>query len=101
MFPALTTRRPTKRSLRELVRDAVGTALEFATLGEATLDPAGRTDPAPRPDRVRHVAPAAPIAAHPHRRRFMSQTPPRRGGTVRPRALVCRTPVHRPATWQT
>ena len=49
MFPALTTRRPNKRSLSELVRGAVGTALEFATLGEATLDPVHRADPAPRP----------------------------------------------------
>ena len=37
MFPPLTeSRRPQKRSFRALVRDAVDTALAFATLGEAT-----------------------------------------------------------------
>src|SRR5918992_396714 len=96
MFPALTTRRPNKRSLSELVRGAVGTALEFATLGEATLDPVHRAEPAPRPVRAPAARPAAPTAAHPHRRRLTRQPTPRRGGTVRPRAHVCRTPVHRP-----
>ena len=97
MFPELTTRRPTKRSLRELVRGAVGTALEFATLGEATLGSVAVANPAPRPVRARSAAPAAPTAVHPHRRRLSRQPPARRGGTVRPRAHVCRTPVHRPA----
>ena len=37
MFPPLTaSRRPQKRSFAALVRDAVDTALAFATLGEAT-----------------------------------------------------------------
>ena len=37
MFPPLiASRRPQKRSFAALVRDAVDTALEFATLGEAT-----------------------------------------------------------------
>src|ERR671910_483993 len=48
MFPTLTTRRPLTRSLRERVREAVGTALEFATLGAATLGPAAPSAPAPR-----------------------------------------------------
>ncbi len=96
MFPELTTRRPNKRSLRELVRGAVGTALEFATLGEATLDSAVRRTGSPAGP-ARSARPAAPTAAHPHRRRLTRQPPARRGGTVRPRAQVCRTPVHRPA----
>ena len=35
MFPSMTERRQTKRSLRELVRGAMDTALELVTLGEA------------------------------------------------------------------
>jgi hypothetical protein len=88
---------PATRSLGELVRGAVGTALEFATLGEATLAPVERTAPAPPPARAHSTGPTAPTAAHPHRRRLTRQPTPRRGGTVRPRAHVCRTPVHRPA----
>jgi len=98
MFPELTTRRPTKRSLRELVRGAVGTALEFATLGEATLGPAPAPQQAPRPATGRQARPAAPTAVHPHRRRIARQLHPRRGGSVRPRAQACRTPVSRPAS---
>src|SRR5215210_3561944 len=44
MFPPTISSRPTKRSLRELVRGAMDTALEFATLGEATTP-----RPPPRP----------------------------------------------------
>ena len=45
MFPLLTTTSAgPKRSLTERLREAVGTALEFATLGEATL---GSPTPAP------------------------------------------------------
>jgi len=98
MFPTLTARRPNKRSLRELVRGAVGTALEFATLGEATLGSAAARQPAPQPDLMRHGRPSAPTAAHPHRRRINRQPRARRPGAVGPRAQVCRTPVHRPAT---
>ena len=47
MFPPTTTGRPPKRSLRELVREAVDTAAEFATLGEAGAP-------------ARHSAPGAP-----------------------------------------
>jgi hypothetical protein len=97
MFPELATRRPNKRSLRELVRGAVGTALEFATLGEATFGSVEAEGPAPRPVPAHSTPPAAPTAAHPHRRRLIRQLPARRGGTVRPRAQACRTPVHRPA----
>ncbi len=35
MFPPTTTGRPSERSFRELVREAVDTAAAFATLGEA------------------------------------------------------------------
>ena len=35
MFPSMTDSRQNKRSLRELVRGAMDTALEFVTLGEA------------------------------------------------------------------
>ena len=101
MFPTLTTRRHDKRSLRELVRGAMGTALEFATLGEATLGPAAPTAPASPPARVRSAGPAAPTAAHPHRRRLTRQPRARRTGMVRPRTQVCRTPVHRPAPRRT
>jgi len=58
MFPPTTTGRPKKRSLRELVREAVQTAAEFATLGEAQA-----------PEREsRRGSPTAPTRVHPHRR---------------------------------
>jgi hypothetical protein len=83
----MTPRRPKKRSLREMMREAVGTAVELATLGEATL-----------PDRTQ-VRPSAtaPRTEHPHRRRLGHHPRARRPGTVSPRAQVCTTPVHRPA----
>ena len=71
--PSSTTRRCKRRSLRELVRGAVGTALEFATLGEAPrLRTASRRLPAADPA---HRGPAAPTAAHPHRRLLDRQPP--------------------------
>jgi hypothetical protein len=82
MFPPTIDSRPNKRSLSELVRGAVGTALEFATLGEATL-----AAPATRP------APAAPPSEHPHRRRIDRHQRTRRPGMVRPRAQVCISPI--------
>jgi hypothetical protein len=83
MFPTMTTRRPKKRSLREMMREAVGTAVELATLGEATL---------PAPDR--RGEPTAPILEHPHRRHPVRHHPrSRRPGTVAPRAQVCVSPV--------
>jgi hypothetical protein len=87
MFPTMTTRRPRKRSLRELVREAVGTAVELATLGEATLPrwEAGSPSTAPRLE-------------HPHRRQLGHHPRARRPGTVGARPQVCRSPVnHRPA----
>jgi hypothetical protein len=88
MFPTMTTRRPKKRSLRELVREAVGTAVELATLGEATL-PVRTSDRGPS---------TAPRSEHPHRRQLGHHPRARRPGTVSPRAQVCRSPVnHRPA----
>jgi hypothetical protein len=83
----MTTRRPKKRSLREMVREAVDTAVEFATLGEATL-----------PVRASHRSTSAPTADHPHRRQLRHQPRTRRPGTVSPRAQVCVSPVHRPAS---
>src|SRR4051812_8272992 len=73
MFPPTITSRPPKRSLRELVRGAMETALEFATLGEANTP-----RPSPRP------ASAAPTSEHPHRRRVDRHQRTRRPGTVRP-----------------
>jgi hypothetical protein len=85
MFPPLTIGRPKTRSLRELVRDAVDSALEFATLGEA-------------PAVLRHAPQqtTAPTVPHPHRRPIPRQPRSRRPGQVRPRAQVCVVPVHRP-----
>ncbi|HYN52590.1 MAG TPA: hypothetical protein VES62_16830 [Thermoleophilaceae bacterium] len=84
MFPPTIVSRPTTRSLRELVRGAVDTALEFATLGEASV-----AAPAIRP------APAAPTPENPHRRRFDRHPRTRRPGMVRPRAQACVSPVRR------
>jgi hypothetical protein len=83
MFPSMIERRQNKRSLRELVRGAVDTALELVTLGEAHL-PARTT-------------PAAPTAVHPHRRQLDHRRRRRRTGMVPPRPQVCTSPVHRPA----
>src|SRR4051812_6749662 len=97
MFPPLTTSRPQKRSFRELVRGAVDTALEFATLGEATLPE--RLERPVAPSRVPTPCPVltAPPSVPPHRRQVGRI--PRRGrpGRVPPRAQACVTPVHRPA----
>jgi hypothetical protein len=86
MFPTMTSR-PKKRSLRELMREAVGTAVEFATLGEATI-------PARDP---RRGGSTAPNHGHPHRLQIGHHPRTRRPGTVSPRAQVCVSPVHRPA----
>ena len=86
MFPPTTHRRPQKRSLRELVRGAVDTAIVFATLGEATAA-----------DRLRQPRPTAPTYEHPHRRLVGRHPRRRRPGGAAPRAQVCLTPVHRPA----
>jgi hypothetical protein len=99
MFPPLTaSRRPQKRSFAALVRDAVDTALAFATLGEATsqgslAEPAAAQPPA-APARQ---AATAPSAEHPHRRQVGRTPRRRRPGETAPRAQVCVTPVHRPA----
>jgi len=84
MFPPTIDSRQPKRSLRELVRGAVDSALEFATLGEAT---APRSTPLPRA--------AAPTYEHPHRRRLDRHQRTRRPGTVSARAQVCHTPLPR------
>jgi hypothetical protein len=82
----MTTSRPKKRSLRERVRDAVDTAFELATLGEAT-----------GPSRSSRQA-SAPMSEHPHRRQLGHHPRTRRPGTVSSRAQVCISPVtHRPA----
>ena len=99
MFPPLTaSRRPQKRSFAALVRDAVDTALAFATLGEATSqgfenEPAA----APSPAATARQASTAPSADHPHRRQVGRTPRRRRPGESVPRAQVCVTPVHRPA----
>jgi len=84
MFPSMTDRRQNKRSLRELMRGAMDTALELVTLGEATAP--AQTTPA-----------SAPTAGHPHRRPLGHRRRRRRPGTVAPRPQVCTTPVRRPA----
>jgi hypothetical protein len=82
----MTDSRQNKRSLRELVRGAMDSALEFVTLGEATA-PARHAPQAP-----------APTFEHPHRRhRLGHHRRKRRPGMVAPRPQVCTTPVHRPA----
>ena len=99
MFPPLTaSRRPQKRSFAALVRDAVDTALAFATLGEATSqgfveEPVAAPAPAAPPRQV----PTAPGTEHPHRRQVVSTPRERRPGRVAPRSQVCVSPVHRPA----
>ena len=63
MFPSPTIDRPARRSVRELMRGALGSALEFATLGEATLDtaPALRRFPSrPSPPANPHIRTARP-----------------------------------------
>jgi hypothetical protein len=82
----MTTSRPKKRSLRERMLQAVETAVELATLGEATL-----------PRRTPPDSDSAPMAEHPHRRHLGHHPRTRRPGTVSPRAQVCVSPVHRPA----
>jgi hypothetical protein len=99
MFPPLTaSRRPQKRSFGALVRDAVDTALAFATLGEATSQ-GFVEEPAATPSGAAGVrrASTAPSAEHPHRRQVVSTPRRRRLGRVAPRTQVCVTPVHRPA----
>jgi hypothetical protein len=93
MFPSTTTESPTRRSasdrrsLSDLMRGALGTALEFATLGEATI-----------PQAEDRPAPPAPFSEHPHRRALARPSRPRRDGAIRPRAQVCTAPVpsHQP-----
>ena len=99
MFPPLTaTRRPQKRSFGALVRDAVDTALAFATLGEATSQ-GFMEEPvaAPGPAAPERQAPIAPSTEHPHRRQVVSTPRKRRPGRVAPRTQACVSPVHRPA----
>jgi hypothetical protein len=95
MFPLLTTTSGFRRSLAERLREAAATALEFATLGEATLGPSAHVVPAFRPA-ARAGGPTAPTAAHPHRRRIVRQSRERRPGMARARTQHCRAPVHRP-----
>ena len=99
MFPPLTaSRRPQKRSFAALVRDAVDTALAFATLGEATsqgfIEEPSAT---PSPAATARQASTAPSTEHPHRRQIGRTPRRRRPGESAPRAQVCVTPVHRPA----
>src|SRR3954453_16938207 len=95
MFPPTIASRPTKRSLRELVRGAVDTALEFATLGEATMRRPAPPPSAPPPPPPPPPTPPPPPSHPPHRRPLDRQPRRRRPGTVRPRAQVCRSPPPR------
>ena len=99
MFPPQTaSRRPQKRSFAALVRDAVDTALAFATLGEATSQGFVEEPPAaPSSSALERKAATAPSAEHPHRRQIGRTPRRRRPGESAPRAQVCVTPVHRPA----
>ena len=99
MFPPQTaSRRPQKRSFAALVRDAVDTALAFATLGEATSQGFVKESPAaPSPAVAERPSTTAPGAEHPHRRQVGRTPRRRRPGESAPRAQVCVTPVHRPA----
>ena len=98
MFPPLTaSRRPQKRSFGALVRDAVDTALAFATLGEATSQGFVEEPAAPAPAASSRQASTAPGTEHPHRRQVVSTPRKRRPGRVAPRTQVCVSPVHRPA----
>src|SRR5687768_8882774 len=99
MFPPLTaSRRPQKRSFAALVRDAVDTALAFATLGEATSQGfVEEPTAAPSSSALERKAATAPSAEHPHRRQIGRTPRRRRPGESAPRAQVCVTPVHRPA----
>ena len=98
MFPPLTaSRRPQKRSFGALVRDAVDTALAFATLGEATSQGFLEESPAARAPAASRQASTAPGTEHPHRRQIGRTPRRRRPGESAPRAQVCVTPVHRPA----
>src|SRR5919202_1693962 len=63
MFPPTTTGRPKKRSFRELVREAVQTAAEFAPRGvphrphaRAPAPPATRSSPPQTPTRTGRVS---------------------------------------------
>ena len=82
MFPPTTTGRPQKRSLRELVREAVDTAAAFATLGEASAGSRSRATRSPPRGRAHR-----PHAEHPHRRQVgqsPAQAPARKGRAPRP-----------------
>ena len=87
MFPSSTTiDRPARRSVAELMRGAVGTALEFATLGEATLAGHALAQAAPPPTTS---LPEVSFREHPHRQALVRPRRPRRDGAVPPRAPVC------------
>lgn len=115
MFPRETTQTPARRSFAERLRDALGTAVEFATLGEATFDeqapakvrylrpdeeavpvqherPSDDRPVAPKTREIRSPAPAA-VSEHPHRLALRRPVRPRRPGAVRPLNPVCTMPV--------
>ena len=95
MFPPLTaTRRPQKRSFGALVRDAVDTALAFATLGEATSQGfVEEPTAAPASGAPVRRASTAPSIEHPHRRQVVSTPRERRPGRV----ATCRAMYRRDA----
>ncbi len=123
MFPSTTTEGPARRSLSEFLRDALGTAIEFATLGEATIDTDAAAKvrfvraeeavmaPVPLPSSLfgeafaahrlgdhpaltgRGAAAPTAVAEHPHHRALARPVRPRRPGAVPPRAPVCTAPA--------
>src|SRR4051795_9301558 len=105
MFPSMTECRPPKRSLRELVRGAMDTALELVTLGEASaparLPPAPPPTPPPPPRRpLGHPTRRDPRPAALWRTRAAgaAKERPRRGRRSAPRRFIARLtarPDHR------
>jgi len=117
MFPSSTTGRQSPRSLRELVRGAVGTALEFVTLGEARLAdgapsrgrerqaegtatlPLAPTRAAPAARQGRRLAHGAEAPAHePAERGEVTRTAPSPGEHPHRRPLARRARPRRPGT---
>jgi hypothetical protein len=84
MFDPTTIDRPAQRIVKMRVKGALGKALEFATLGEASISgPATTAVSAP---------PTPSVREHPHRLPLARPRRPRRDGAVPARAGVCTMP---------
>ena len=89
MFDSSTIDRPAQRFVKKRVKGALGKALEFATLGEASLSgTASAVAAPPAPTSPREAA----VAEHPHRLPLARPRRPRRDGAVPARAGVCTMP---------